>query len=181
MRNKIISTNLAKIIFVMFIVFISSCPSDNKPASQETLPLQIITDFKMYESTSGLRLYLVNAQKAYIFNDAQKITVDRPYIIFYNEDGLVSSTLNACRGYIDTKNSNLFALDSVIVETNDSTILHTDSLIWSNQEQKITTDAWVRIESKQGLIEGQGLISDAGMKKIEIKSSVTGKSHYEFK
>jgi len=165
----------------MLILLLCACPDNKKPAQSETLPSQIITDFKLFESTSGLKLYRVNAAKAYVYSDAQKIDVDNPYIIFYNEDGTVSSTLNSLRGSVNTKNSNLFLKDSVLVQTQDSTILHTDSLIWNNQEQIITTDAWVIIESKQGKITGQGLISDAGLKKIEIKSSVTGKSHYEFK
>lgn len=180
MNSMYMIKQLLKITTILAVLS-CACPSNNKPANQETLPSQIITHFKMYESTSGARLYLVYAQKAYVFNDAQKITVDSPYVVFYYEDGSVSSVLLARRGYVDTKNSNLFAQDSVIVRTRDSTILYTDSLIWHNQEQKITTDASVRIISKQGLIQGQGLVSDAAMKKIEIISSVTGKSEYEFK
>jgi LPS export ABC transporter protein LptC len=169
------------IIGSILILFICACPSNNKPSNAESLPSQIISDFKLFESSSGFKLYSVDAVKAYVYSHAQKIDVDNPYIIFYNEDGSISSKLNSLHGIVNTKNSNLFAKDSVLVQTNDSTILHTDSLIWDNQAQIITTDAWVTIESKQGLIQGQGLISDAGLKKIEIKSSVTGKSEYDFK
>jgi LPS export ABC transporter protein LptC len=120
------------------------------------------------------------AEKAYVYDDPQKITVSKPFIIFYDENGLISSTLNAQRGRVNNQTSDLFAQDSVLVQTSDSTILQTDSLVWNNQSQIIQTDAWVKIQTKQGLIEGQGLISDAALKKIEIKSSVTGKSTYEF-
>jgi len=163
----------------LFLIILN-CPSNNKPVPSETLPSQIVTDFQLYESTSGKKLYRLYAEKAYVYDEPQKITVTKPYIVFYNEDGSVSSTLNALRGQVNNKTSDLLAQDSVLVQTSDSTILKTDSLVWNNQSQIILTDAWVNIQTKQGLIEGQGLISDAAMKKIEIKSSVTGKTHYEF-
>jgi len=171
-------------LFIIGVMSISllciSCPSNNKKSSTEQLPSQVITNFTLFESATGLKLYRLNAEKAFIYEDVEKITVNKLYIIFYNEHGQVSSTLNALRGRVNTQTSDLFAQDSVIVQTSDSTILHTDSLIWNNRNRTITTDAWVKIESRQGLIEGQGLISDAELKRIEIKSSVTGKSKYEF-
>jgi LPS export ABC transporter protein LptC len=167
-------------LMVFSLVSILSCPQNNKPVQSEALPSQIVTDFQLYESASGKKLYRLFAEKAYVFDETQKINVTKPYIVFYNENGSISSTLNAIRGQVDSKTSDLFAKDSVLVQTSDSTILKTDSLVWNNKTQTIITDAWVKIQTRQGLIEGQGLVSDAAMKKIEIKSSVTGKSHYEF-
>lgn len=164
----------------LILLCIVSCPSNNRPAPSETLPSQIVTDFRLYESTSGKKLYRLYAEKAYVYDEPQKITVSKPFIIFYDENGIITSTLNAQRGMVNSQTSDLFAQDSVLVQTSDSTILRTDSLVWNNKSQIILTDAWVKIQTKQGLIEGQGLISDAALKKIEIKSSVTGKSHYEF-
>jgi LPS export ABC transporter protein LptC len=170
---------------ILLIIFINSllilnCPSNNKTATSEQLPSQIVTDFKLFESTSGHKQYQLFAEKAYVYDESKQITVINPKIIFYNETGDLSSTLVARRGRVNSKNSDLFAQDSVVVQTSDSTILYTDSLVWNNMNQNITTDAWVKIQSRQGLIEGQGLISDAQLKKIEIKSSVSGKSKYEF-
>jgi LPS export ABC transporter protein LptC len=171
---------LMRMLLLSAIVLFISCPSNNKPANSETLPSQIITDFKLFESTSGLKLYSLTAEKAFVYTDAQVITVINPHVIFYNDDGTVSSVLLSLKGRVNTKTSDLFAQESVVVRTSDSTILYTDSLIWNNSSEKITTDAWIKIDSKQGLIEGQGLVSDASLKKIEIISSVTGKSKYEF-
>lgn len=179
-RKKIFNFRVFLIFVFLWPLFIIVCKS--KPAQQtsENLPSQIITGFTLYESSSGQKQYRLYAEKAFVYEDANKIMVNKPFIIFYNEDGSVSSTLNAQRGRVNTQSSDLFAQDSVFVQTSDSTILRTDSLVWNNRGRIITTDAWVKIETNQGLIEGQGLISDAALKKIEIKSSVTGKSHYEF-
>ncbi len=173
-RNLILLINL-------FIAFLCNCPSNKQSNSTKNLPTQIIYNFKLYESTTGSKLYLVTAQKAYVYNQQQKIEVENPYVVFFDDNGFINSTLRSLNGCVNTANSNLVARDSVIVKTKDSTFLYTDSLLWDNQAQLIITDAWVNIESKQGNIAGQGLISDAALKKIEIKSSVTGKTHYEFK
>lgn len=184
MRARSILANVFKkylFVLICLILFVLvNCTSNNKPSTSEILPSQIVTDFLLYESISGKRLYRLYAQKAYVYDSNQKIEVIKPFIIFYNEDGSVYSTLNAVRGKVNMQTSDLYAYDSVLVQTADSTILNTDSLAWNNQKQIIITDAQIKIQSKQGLIEGRGLESDAGLKKIEIKSSVTGKSHYEF-
>lgn len=151
----------------------------------EQLPSQIVTNFTLFESASGQRLYRLFATKAYVYEEgnnaeAQKIVVNQPHILFYDEDGSVYSTLDAKKGVVYTQSSDLVAQDSVVVQTSDGTVLQTDSLVWNNRERIITTDAWVKIENRQGVIEGKGLISDAALKRIEIKSSVTGKSSYEF-
>ncbi len=176
---KLNKHNLAIILILLMTIFIV-CKTKQANSRSETLPSQVVTDFKMYESASGKKMYYLYAEKAFVYDEPQVINVVKPYIIFYKENGDVNSTLSAVSGRVNTKSSDLFAKDSVIVKTADSTVLQTDSLIWENTQEIITTDAWIKIDSKQGLIEGQGLVSDAGLKKIEIKSSVTGKSHYEF-
>ncbi|MEO0092264.1 MAG: LPS export ABC transporter periplasmic protein LptC [candidate division WOR-3 bacterium] len=169
----------------LFIFSLNSCKSKSKNSQTEQLPSQIVTNFTLFESASGQRLYRLFATKAYVYeegnnSEAQKIVVNQPHILFYDEDGSVYSTLDAKKGVVYTQSSDLVAQDIVVVQTSDGTILQTDSLVWNNRERIITTDAWVKIENRQGVIEGRGLISDAALKRIEIKSSVTGKSTYEF-
>ncbi len=180
--------------FLIFIYIISigffisnynACKSKPQTGQSESLPSQIVTNFTLFESASGQKLYRLFATKAYFYEEgnnpeAQKIVVIQPHILFYDEAGSVYSTLDAKKGIVYTQSSDLIAQDSVVVQTSGGTILHTDSLVWNNREKIITTDAWVKIETKQGVIEGKGLISDAALKRIEIKSSVTGKSSYEF-
>ena len=73
------------------------------------------------------------------------------------------------------------ARGNVLVETVDSTKLQTDSLTWNNREQLVRTDAHVQIQTPKGKVEGIGLVSDAGLEKIEILSEVTGQSEYRFR
>jgi hypothetical protein len=59
-------------------------------------------------------------------------------------------------------------------------MLATDSLSWSNLHRLVRTDADLVIETPKGRIEGEGLVSDAGLNKIDILSPVHGTSDYDF-
>ena len=166
--------------FILFTGLLLSCRESEPKASSENIPSQIVEGFKLTESVSGKKLYQLQAIKAYLYESLNKIEVTEPKIIFFDEAGKEFSTLVARTGSVNNKSSDLTARNEVIVQTQDSTFLYTDSLVWLNNRQIVTTDAWVKINSKQGNIEGQGLISDAGLKKIEIKSAVKGKSNYQF-
>lgn len=167
------------IILFVLIIFIA-CRESEPKAGSENVPSQIVEGFRLMESVSGKKLYQLQALKAYIYEASNKIDVTEPKIIFFDDAGKEFSTLVAHSGSVNNKSSDLIARNEVIVQTQDSTYLYTDSLVWLNSRQIVTTDAWVTINSKQGNIEGQGLISDAGLKKIEIKSAVKGKSNYKF-
>jgi len=178
-RIKTIAKELFIVVTFVLIILISCRESEPKVGS-ENIPSQIVEGFRLTESVSGKKLYQLQAVKAYLYESSNKIDVTEPKIIFFDDSGREFSNLVARSGSVNNKSSDLIARNEVIVQTQDSTYLYTDSLVWLNSRQIVTTDAWVTINSKQGNIEGQGLISDAGLKKIEIKSAVKGKSNYQF-
>jgi LPS export ABC transporter protein LptC len=145
------------------------------------LPNQEIDAFTLHESSSGRRLYTLEAQKAYVYDPAQRVDVTGLRVLFYDEVGGINSTLVADEGSIYSRNEDLVARGHVIVRTSDSTMLETDSLAWSNQRRLVRTDADLVIETPKGRIEGKGLVSDAGLTKIDILSPVQGTSDYDFK
>ncbi len=144
------------------------------------LPNQETDAFTLHESSSGKRQYTLEAQKAYVYDPAQRVDVTGLRVLFYDEVGGVSSTLVADEGSIYSQNEDLVARGNVIVRTSDSTMLVTDSLVWSNQRRLVRTDADLVIETPKGRIKGKGLVSDAGLTKIDILSPVQGTSDYDF-
>jgi len=143
-------------------------------------PNQFVEALTLNETSSGQRLYTLEAQKAYVYDPAQRIDVTGVRVLFYDEVGGVSSTLVADEGSIYSKNEDLVARGHVVVRTSDSTELETDSLAWSNQRRLVRTDADLVIQTPKGRIEGRGLVSDAGLNKIDILSPVHGTSDYDF-
>jgi LPS export ABC transporter protein LptC len=175
MKTRLSSILIWGIAGVLFI----NCQKDPKKLPDQELPSQIITNFHLYESKTGKKLYDISAQKAYIYEKAQRIDVSQVVVDFYNQNGTITR-LEAQSGSVYLENSDLAVRDNVVVRTPDSTYLYTDSLRWNNAQQTIFTDAPVKIISLKGIIEGHGLISDAQLKRIEVRSRITAKSQYEF-
>jgi len=159
------------------------CNCNEKPVCgpNPVLPNQVVEALTLHESSSGKRLYTLEAQEAYVYDPAQRVDVTGVRVLFYDEAGGVNSTLVADEGSIYSKNEDLVARGHVVVRTSDSTVLATESLAWSNQRRVVRTDADLVIETPKGRIEGRGLVSDAGLNKIDILSPVKGTSDYDFK
>lgn len=169
-------------VYRLTAVFLMLLACNDKPVCgpNPVLPNQIVEALTLNESSSGKRLYTLEAQKAYVYDPAQRIDVTGLRVLFHDEAGGVSSTLVADEGSIYSRNEDLVARGHVVVRTSDSTKLETDSLAWSNQRRLVRTDADLVIETPKGRIAGKGLVSDAGLNRIDILSPVRGTSDYEF-
>jgi LPS export ABC transporter protein LptC len=168
---------------VLATAFCGLLSCNDKPVCgpNPVLPNQEIEAFTLHESSSGKLVYTLEAQKAYVYDPAQRIDVTGLRVLFYDEVGGINSTLVADEGSIYSQNEDLVARGHVIVRTSDSTVLTTDSLAWSNQRRLVRTDADLVIETPKGRVQGKGLVSDAGLTKIDILSPVQGTSDYDFK
>ena len=164
---------------VLFCVLLA-CNDKPVCGPNPVLPSQIIEALTLNESSSGKRLYTLEAQKAYVYDPVQRIDVTGVRVLFYDEVGGINSTLIADEGSIYSQNEDLVAHGHVVVRTSDSTMLSTDSLAWDNARRLVKTDADVVIETPKGRVAGKGLVSDAGLNKIDIESPVQGTSDYDF-
>ncbi len=168
-------------VFVLLVLLFGGCGEEQAEVGSEVLPSQIVEGFVLNESSSGARLYTLEAETAYVYDEEMRVDVFLPRVTFYDQDGAVHATLDADRGAIFSETDDLVARGNVLVETVDSTRLRTDSLTWNNREQLVRTDARVEIKTPKGKVEGIGLVSDAGLEKIEVLSEVTGQSEYRFR
>ncbi len=160
---------------LLALSFIASCGEESPQSQKEReLPSQIVDNFQMQESQSGKKLYSLTGERAFYYNRRAEIVVMKPDIVFYDSDLEVTSNVVSDSGLVNNRSGDLVAYGHVVVTTQDSTVLRTDSLVWFNRRAVIETDALVHIESPQGTIDGKGLISDADLDKIEIKEEVVG-------
>ena len=134
----------SRLLLPILLVALAGCPHSDEPAGERELPDQVVEGFVMHESSSGERLYTLEADTAYVFEVDERVDVVVPTVTFYDEAGEVHAVLHAKRGAIYSQNSNLVARGEVRVETADSTVLLTDSLSWSNVSREVRTDAPAR-------------------------------------
>jgi len=166
---------------VLLVLTLSGCGKKDQGKGQcAVLPNSVIEGFKMTETTEGKLVYELSADTALVFEDSCRIDVVNPEVHFFNQDQQLFSILVAKSGRVNTKTSDLVARGEVHVATKDSTFLDTDSLAWRNQEQLVSTDAPVSMRNPKGTVSGVGLVSDAGLKRIEIKNQVQGTTKYDF-
>lgn len=166
---------------VILALGLSGCGKKHEDKTQSaTLPSSIIEGFKMTETTDGKLVYELSADTAFVFADSSRIEVVTPEVHFFDHDQQLFSILVADSGRVNTKSSDLVAHGEVHVSTRDSTFLDTDSLAWQNKAQLVTTDAPVSMRTPKGTVSGVGLVSDAGLKRVEIRNQVQGTTEYEF-
>ena len=169
-----------KVVPMLVIVGLAGCPQGGSRAELGTLPSQVVESFILHETLSGERLYTLEAETAYVYEAEQRVDVALPRVRFYDAGTDVRAVLVARRGVILSQTGDLVAYDEVVVRTADSTVLHTDSLRWNNHTRVVRTDAPVLINTPTGTVSGTGLVSDAGLSRIEIQSEVRGSSSYRF-
>ncbi|MEO0080058.1 MAG: LPS export ABC transporter periplasmic protein LptC [candidate division WOR-3 bacterium] len=167
---------LALISCLLFL----GCEERPGPDRTGALPDQVVEEFRLHESHSGTKLYTLEAERALVFENEQRSDVVSPRVFFYDDAGRVAAVLVADSGTIYSRTQDLVAKGHVQVATAESTVLLTESLAYNNQRRIVRTDAPVQVRTPEGSVSGQGLVSDAGLTRLEILSEVRGTSTYRF-
>jgi LPS export ABC transporter protein LptC len=142
------------------------------------LPRIVLEKFCLTETKKGEKLWTLDAEHARVYDEI--IKVDSVKIRFYDKEQIEFSVLYSPGGILNTKTHNVLVGDSVVVCTNDSTKLFTDSLFWQNDSELILTNRDVKIVKKDStVIEGKGLRADPYLERIEIIGHTTGVSPFE--
>lgn len=162
---------MKKILFLS-IFFLFGCKAEEK--EQVSLPKgeQEIERFHIVETRWGRKSFELSAK---LLEERKDTTWVFDFSVdFFDEKGNKVSTLVADSGVIFKKTGDMIALGNVKVETEDGTLLYTDELLWKEDIKKITTEKEVIIKKEGKVLKGKGLISDPGLKHIEIKGKVLG-------
>ena len=172
MRNNMI-------ISALFALLVTGCDDEQVTvAVHEELPRIIIEEFSLTETRKGEKLWILDADLAREYDAV--ITVDSVRIRFFNKEEVEFSVLYAPGGILNKATHNVLVGDTVIVLTNDSTKLYTDSLFWLNDSQIIMTNRDVMIVKQDStVIKGTGLRADPYLEKIEILGTTKGVSPIE--
>ncbi len=88
---------------------------------------------------------------------------------FYNDTMVSESKLTAKYGITYEKSNEMIVRDSVVVINLKGEKLETEELIWNDQTQKITSNKFVKIQTRDEIIYGDGLEANSDLTNYKIK------------
>lgn len=148
-------------IFLIFLSAFLAC-SESGPGVDEIKPYDgpiiEVDNVETLYSDSALVRVKVEADKQLEFENGDSEFPKGIYIEFYDKEGAVSSTLKADKGYYN-KDDELYTAvgDVVVISYEKDQKLNTEELHWKQDEAKVFTDKFVRIETAEEILMGEGL------------------------
>ncbi len=168
--------------FLLAVIVV--CPAACRPVdqtvlengTQDILPDQEAWNTTIYLSRHGRQEATIRAGHRLYFSDTNVTVMDGGiYVEFYEEDGSLTSTLEAEQGEIDGLTHDLRVRGGVTVHSTERGTLETDSLTWINAVNLIETDAAVRLTGVTDVITGDGFEADPGMREYIIRRNIKGR------
>lgn len=163
----------------IILALLAGCKKEQAPVpidEPDIPPSQTIQGFKLTETQSGKRAWVLVAERANTFNDQHLVEMFMLKVDFYRKDGdSISANLTADSGKINTDTRNMETRRNVVLTTSDGLRLLTDYLDWSNKLRRFTTESKVRLEKDGDWLEGEGMEASPDLKEIEVKRNVRGK------
>jgi LPS export ABC transporter protein LptC len=136
------------------------------------IPDEIVSDFTTAESDSGRVRWKLTAPKANKFNARKVFVMDQPRIEFFDDAGRLQTTLVSDNGEYFSDSRDMLAYGNVVVVSVEGDVLETDSLRYVNDDDKITSDSFVKLTRGDDVITGYGLECDHNLSSVDIKRDV---------
>ncbi len=90
-------------------------------------------------------------------------------MVFFDDSGKVQSDLSADYGRIDERTNQMVARNNVQVTSVLGDKLNTDELVWNENTRKISSDKFVKIQTKEEILYGDGFESNEDLTHYKIK------------
>lgn len=183
--RKIFENSLSSLKPVIAVVMVTallfSCQGgeDDYHLSGKEAPDQVVYDYTTVESDSGVVKWRIEAPVARGYTSRKLFVTDNPVIYFYDEEGEISSVVNAEKGEINRETRDLTAIGNVVVTSREGYTLETESLVWLNSEGIIHTEDYVKFTKGNDVVEGYGFRGYPELKEFDIIRDINGNLYDE--
>lgn len=162
-------------ILLIVIPFFYSCENDiseiNKISSPEDAQVEIGKKIELLYSADG------KVKARLLAPELKRHRTKIPYtempkglkMYFYNDSMVSESKLTAKYGITYEKSNEMIVRDSVVVINLKGEKLETEELIWNEQTQKITSSKFVKIQTRDEIIYGDGMEANNDLTNYKIK------------
>ncbi|MFH1312246.1 MAG: LPS export ABC transporter periplasmic protein LptC [Candidatus Eisenbacteria bacterium] len=143
-------------------------PGDLIEERSEPLPDQVISDFKITETSLGKKDWTMRAEKAYIYEKRNLLEARVIEVNFFSEQGEVRSVLIADYGKINRYSGDMEARGNVVVTGSDGVVLESQSLTWDSATRQIASDDSVKVIRNEDVLTGWGFKGDPDLGSFTI-------------
>lgn len=178
-KLKTITSNLLKMTFVA--LFVLGCSRQEQSTANHNSDIDTTNRPDAEVQGATILLYegqLVTTQiKAELIHKFDLIDSTMGYVLDINimdSTSVVASHIVSDSAVIRESTNFLHLFGNVVVVTDDGTTLETDDLRWNQKENKVETDAFVKITKDGDIITGWGMESDSRLSRIKILKQVSG-------
>jgi LPS export ABC transporter protein LptC len=137
----------------------------------DDLPIETRKEVKMYYSQNGEVAALLTAPLMERYANEEEYTIMNQgiYVETYDSSMNVTSSIKADYGKNLPKSGLMEAKGNVRVVNEKGEVLNTEELFWDSKDGTIYTEKYVKITTKDEIIEGDGLISNQDFSEYRIK------------
>ncbi|GHB52236.1 hypothetical protein GCM10008106_36160 [Mongoliitalea lutea] len=134
-----------------------------------TGPVSIGYDVNLYHSDSAIVRIHLKAKKQLEFETGDYEFPEGIDITFFDEEGIVTTTIRADKGYYIRKDHLYRGEGDVQVKNLEKEqSLASEELFWDPNAKKIYTEKFVTVTDKKSIIKGTGLEADEGFNEYKI-------------
>jgi len=173
--------------FLLFIT-LTSCSNDldqiNRLIHEREVKMEKATDVELIYSDSAVVKVKVLSPELLRHLDRNNPIDEFPigiHVDFYDNNQRISSYLDAKYALRMEKEKKIIIRDSVVFYNNNNDKLETNELIWSEADERITSEKFVMItRPEQGdTIMGYGIDANEDFTRFEIKRKFSSKMKFE--
>lgn len=160
----------ALILILAFYLLACDTTQTSQP-TEYTGPLKEFEDIEMYYTEKDLIKIKMIAQKVFEYENGDREFPEGIYLEFYNETGVMTSTLKANSAYYFSEEDKWRGRGDVeIINIEKKEQLNTEELFWKQDTKRIFTEKFVTIKLAAEVIYGTGLEAAQDLSDYTIKN-----------
>lgn len=161
----------AFIALVLAAQIVACTPKENSQPLEYVGPLKEAEKVEMYYTEKDRIKTKMIAQKFFEYENGDREFPEGIYLEFFNEDGVITSTLRANSAfYFKEENKWRGQGDVEIVNIEKKEQLNTEELFWKQDTKRIFTEKFVTIKLETEVIYGTGLEAAQDLSDYTIKN-----------
>lgn len=176
-RKELTGTTIVSMAVVV-LIFLASCQEKqfNAPAIEcrDSLAVMSTYDVSTLISDSGRISYRIDAEEWLVFDKRQPpywAFEEGVYLEKYDLDMNVEATIKCDTAYYYSSQQLWKLIGNVDIRNQKNERFYTDLMYWDQENEKIYSDAYIKIEQEDQVTEGVGFSSNQSMTLWEIKNT----------